>query len=102
MNYLKKEIFSNGQTLILREPAAKKWSMSMTVEQKKEATNSFLVGEVARHQERMPRREWSRLGKRLYRYALCVFGWGWGTLRKQLMQIEAQACVCSTRASECR
>ena len=74
MNYLKKEIFSNGQTLILREPAAKKWSMSMTVEQKKEATNSFLEGEVARHQERMPRREWSRLGERLYRYVLCVFG----------------------------
>ena len=66
MNYLKKEIFSNdGQTLILREPAAKKWSMSMTVEQKKEAMNSFLVGEVARHQERMPRRECSRLGNRL-------------------------------------
>ena len=40
------------QTLILREPAAKKWSMSMKVEQKKEAKNSFLVGEVARHQER--------------------------------------------------
>ena len=67
MNYLKKKIFSNNaQTLILREPAAKKWSMSMTVEQKKEAKNSFLVGEVARHQERMPRRECSRLGKRLY------------------------------------
>ena len=54
------------QTLILREPAAKKWSMSMKVEQKKEAKNSFLVGEVARHQERMPRRECSKLGKRLY------------------------------------
>ena len=39
--------------------------MSMTVEQKKETTNSFLVGEVASHQERIPRRECSRLGKRL-------------------------------------
>ena len=66
MSYLKKEIFRNdGQTLILREPAAKKWSTSMTVEQKKEAANSFLVGEVASHQERIPRRECSRLGKRL-------------------------------------
>ena len=55
-----------GQTLILREPAAKKWSISMTVEQKKEATNSFLVGEVARHQERMPKRECSRLRRRLH------------------------------------
>ena len=61
------KLFSNyEQTLILREPAAKKWSMSMKFEQKKEAMNSFLVGEVARHQERMPRKECSRLGKRLY------------------------------------
>jgi len=33
----------------------------MKFELKKEAMNSFLVGEVARHQERMPRRECSRL-----------------------------------------
>ena len=51
--------------MILRDPAAKKWSMSMTDEQRKEAMSSFLVGEVARYQERTPRREWSRLGMRL-------------------------------------
>ena len=35
----------------------------MKVEQKKAATNSFLVGEVARHQEVMPRTECRRLKK---------------------------------------
>ena len=59
------QCFKKFHTLILRDPAAKKWSMSMTDEQRKEAMSSFLVGEVARYQERTPRREWSRLGMRL-------------------------------------
>ena len=58
-------VLKTFHTLILRDPAAKKWSMSMTDEQRKEAMSSFLVGEVARYQERTPRREWSRLGMRL-------------------------------------